>query len=67
MDLSKSIWISGIPRGKNPQKKFAGGAIHELHFSPKIIKIGRGSSENGVYKVHRGGGGGSPYLDLKFV
>ena len=64
MDLSRSSWISGIPRGKNPQFFFADELIHELHFSQKIIKNGRGSSENGVPEVHRWGGG-SPYLDFR--
>ena len=58
MELSRSNWISGIPSGKNLRKSMSSRANHELHFSPKIIKIVRRSSEIGGVKVHRCTGGG---------
>ena len=57
MDLSKSSWISGIPRGKNPQKYLSLTSNHELHFSQKIIKNARRSSEIGSLQQHRQIGG----------
>ena len=57
MELSRSNWISGIPSGKNLRKSMSSRANHDLHFSPKIIKIVRRSAEIDGVKVHRCTGG----------
>ena len=64
MDLSKSSWISRIPRGKTLKKIFRTRSKSRLHFAQKIIKNGLRSSELGFVKEHRWVAGGPPFKIL---